>query len=844
MRRFLLMLVGVALGGSCEEAAEGGTDTSVEVSWSGCASEVGRGTCELAQKPLTVWVPELAEAWSWTLGDAPLTPTSSALVDGGVRLTFEVSTAMPGALALIDQEGAQAFSLMLEPYALEPSSFEWGGRYRELAGSKDVRARRALAEELAAGVGRAATLEALSRLHHAAKLWRNRGDPADEVAELRALLDREKAMAERLGRTGEVCEAVKMQVFLDTAVSTSGGDESWRAWSEACSRHSPSMAAKFDFFVGVHALRRGRYGEAEARLRRVRTFASRTGNAFLLPSRERLLELFVDTGRWREARAEIDALETAQAPRCRRGILDADLGAVRVAARLRGDADLGDPRPGLLRALEVHAPGGACESSLLYHHDLIKLGYVDALDEDANALGARLRVLEAATLYEKYPLQRAELRVHEALLRESPQDTRRALSQMADEMGEGTEPEARWRYNMLAARLAELVEDHSAAVEAYRAAEAVLDHLWQRVRSGAVREQWFGSYHSSALRLMETLVELGDAEAAACAVRRARSRALERGGAPMLACDRPWAKHEGELVVLIVPDEHGAWRVFAIEDERVVDTRTVPAFDEKSDAARWWDPWGQWLGRASRVRLLASREAMEVPLHRLGWEGEPLGLRHPVAWGLDLSERPSSAPATEGALVVFADADPLRTLARYEGEVLAGMAELADAGWSTQYAGREVDLDLLTRSLPGAGLLHYYGHGLRDEEKVAAHQGELGTTALLLANGTRLDVGDIASARRVPRHVTLLGCDVGFADGHGWNGGLNLVHAFLLRGATEVLASSAPIEASHAAKLGATLYQHQSPEAIDLGRALHRAWKRGIPSRSEELWNDLRVWTP
>lgn len=837
------ILLALLLGG-CDDPPEDADARAAEVLWTGCASYVGPSTCEVGDAPLRLWVPGDAIGWTWTLDQEPLLPVSQVAVDGGLQVQLDIPPDVSAELALVHGRGRKAFSLSLEPFALDPDRFSWGAAYRARVAEGDMDGRRALADTLAGAVEDDASIEALAQLHHATKLRLNRGDPADDVAEVRALLTRTRRVAEDLGRRGEACEALKLQVFLDTAVSASGGEASWRDSVDACAELAPAVAAKFDYYVGVHALRRGRYAEAEARLKRARAFAERTDDVFVLPTRQRLLELFVDTGRWREARTELDALEDAEASGCRRGMMDADLGSVRVSVRLRRDGDLGDPRPALQRALEVHAPGGGCESTLLYHHDLIELAYADALDGDAHALGERLKVLDAAALYEKYPLERAELHVYEALLTGAAANAQRALDAMEAEMVEGTEPEARWRHHMLRARLAVLRGDSAAEIEAYRAAEGVLDRLWQRVRSGAVREQWFGSYHSSAQQLMEALVAAGDPEAAACAVRRARSRALERTpNAAVPTCDRPWARHEGELVVLVVPNGTGAWRVFAVEDERVVDTRTVAAAEAGDDDSTWWNPWAPQLQRATAVRILAGRGALEVPLHHLGWDGRPLGTRRPVTWGLDLASPPLQGPSAD-ALVVFSDADPLRTLTRYEDAVVATSSRLDAEGWTTTYLGGRVDLAGLSARLPAGGLLHYYGHGLLDEESVAAHQGDLGTTALLLADGTRLGVGDVASAPAVPRRVVLLGCDVGFSDGNGWNGGLNLVHAFLLRGADEVLASSAPIRASHAAELGAFLYDDQTPETIDLSEALHTAWQEDASMRSALLWKDLRVWTP
>lgn len=847
---------------------------SGEVLWIGCDATVNAGQCEIDDGPITVWVPGGAQGLHFALAGRPLAPTSrtpthdvghdAARVDGTrFVVPVRVDRGQRVELELRDQDDRVVWALGLRSYALARARSEYQDQLSQARAATSADERHQLGQALIDGLQRQPPMQRLARLSDARRLSFDGTDFKTSFDRMAPLLGRVADTAASLDRWGEQCQAASISLYFADFNANAKAAERWLPLEQPCRKRAPRWGIEFDFFVGALALNRGDYETAAFRFARARKQGLRLGLQQGAEASLMYVTLLCRMARWTEATRELESLEHQTLDPCTRALSDSWIGYLRLRARRR-DHDLGDPRPALLRALQLHKPGAACERVSLRDYDVLKLGLAAALRGDLQETRQRLAALDPDQLTGKFPPQYEELRAHAALLAgdrmaagEAATAMARSLARSPDANSQG---EVWWRVVMLEAAVAEAAGDSVAAIEAYRRAEAVLDGFREDVESGAARDRWLTGFRKSALRLVEHLVESGQLEDAACAARTARVRALvlqDTVASELVGqhdareqCERPWSRRPGELVMFFVPRLDGTWRVFEILDNVVRSTRVVSALPTTAeDDGGWWDPWSDALRTVDMVRVLASEAAFAVPFHALDWEGTPLASRRAVVYGLDLPALGHSPTRARSAQVAFADADPLRTLDRYEPDVARVARTLSQQGWDVRYETAETDRQRLVQVLPSVSLLHYYGHGQRNPLVSGAGPlppQDVGTTALLLVDGTQLDVDDVLDLPAVPRWVVLLGCEVGFPDVQGWSGGLNLAHAFLLAGATQVIASTEPLDAAAAAALGPQLYapSEASGTAMDLSVRLQRAWaSHALDETTPPPWHALRVWS-
>lgn len=840
--------------------------SSADILWTGCAADNDHLRCEVGQEPLVVWVPGELDGWQWQLDGEHVQPTVVERASGGTRVTLPLASIEGGEheLALVDEAGAVAWTLTLLGDALAPYRAAFASELGALRGSADLDARLRLAQRLLAEAPSEPSLDKLARLQAARELHLDDRGIASSPAAVEDLLERAADTAVRLQRWGEPCKAASIGLMLATNTWNTDGIARWERWVEPCRQRSAHWDIALSYYVGVVRLRQGRYSDAALELGRARRGAAALGLSHELLAQKRQIELLLRTARFSEASRELQALQSHPAEGCARASLDSDIGFFQLLAWQQGDIDLGDPRVALGRALASHDKGGPCERLELADHDRIKLGYAAAEVGDAKGLAHSIGSIDPRTLRGKFPAQYHELRVLEAVLREATNEAHVALEAMESSLSDTLDPAARWRLHTARAQVAEAEGDVNGVIDAQRAAEGVLDEIRDGVSSEAIRDRWLSGYRRSATSLVERLIEAGRLEEAACATRRARSRALEfhdlaarpsssSATPPHTASDpclRPWSRRPDELVLLVFARPSGGWWAFEIRDEAVRDVTVLPELpiEPGEDTGAWWDPWSSSLAATSAVRVLPSGEAHAVAFHRLGWRGAPLASQRAVIYGLDLEPmEPTSLEQPPTALVAFADVDPLRSLDRYANAVTEVDATLSDEGWSTEWMeGEQCNSASLRERLPSVSLFHYYGHGEQrgvDPLSSPEHEDDVGTTALVLAGGMHLDVDDVLTLPQVPRWAVLLGCQLGHHDLHGWSGGLSLAHAFLLAGTEQVMASTHVIEAAAVAELGPQLYADRPPDGFELSSALHLAWASRDVAAGEPRWKDLRVWS-
>lgn len=217
-----------------------------------------------------------------------------------------------------------------------------------------------------------------------------------------------------------------------------------------------------------------------------------------------------------------------------------------------------------------------------------------------------------------------------------------------------------------------------------------------------------------------------------------------------------------------------------------------------------------WLGRVARqirdapgVMVLLEPEALALRLDLRLRERLPPGA--PVVYSMDLPTSESCrAPSVRKALVV---ADPGQDLvhARIEGQQVADA--LAKGGATVELVSgakaRTVQVRARLES-PDLDWFHFAGHAVRGGREGRA-------SALLFADGTRLEVDDILTLERAPPRVVLSSCEGAAFDGEAVLG-LGVAQAFLLAGACEVVAGTRTVGDAATLALMTQLYA-ASPSA-------------------------------
>jgi CHAT domain-containing protein len=258
-------------------------------------------------------------------------------------------------------------------------------------------------------------------------------------------------------------------------------------------------------------------------------------------------------------------------------------------------------------------------------------------------------------------------------------------------------------------------------------------------------------------------------------------------------------------VVLVYHPVRDGWAGFALGADSASARRLGPidpAAPPSALAASLLEPFRDVLASAARLRVAAYGALDRVDFHALPWEGRPLVGSFPVAYGLDLpASTTSDTEPQAGPLALIVD-DPLDDLPASRSEARLVAEALAGKGWRVErIEGEKATHAAVVAGLgaPGLSLFHYAGHAL-----FAGRDGW--DSGLPLAAGGWLTVGDVLALARSPGQVVLSGCDTAKTADAGGAAGLGLGQAFLLAGASAVVASSRPVQDEIAQRTMESLY--------------------------------------
>lgn len=395
------------------------------------------------------------------------------------------------------------------------------------------------------------------------------------------------------------------------------------------------------------------------------------------------------------------------------------------------------------------------------------------------------------------------------------------------------------------------------AIEAYREAEATLENLAHGVDAtapGSTADRRYLMFSGAARRLVALLIETQDTAAALMVARDARNRALRMHARPsctLAGRTRDDPPPPGALHLFFFPRDDatgpadaGWFGLAATATEvRAVPLALAPLPDgtggESPEVLRRWSeqmlkPFERELADAGELTVFPSGALHSVPFHALPWDNGIVLDELSVRYGLDVSVCGTPAlddPGRPGLVVSGGDYS-----LRVEGDAVAAIL---------RGSGRAIEHRSATSRAPFIELLsgrywmaHLAAHGQHPADEVMFAADVL----LAFDDGTDLKRDEILAADAVPALVFLSACRSSFADGDTLGGGLNLAHAFLVRGARFVIGAERDIDAGVTRTFAQHFYRELAAgDPVDVAEAWRAAYLAARTSLAPSLQADLRM---
>lgn len=268
---------------------------------------------------------------------------------------------------------------------------------------------------------------------------------------------------------------------------------------------------------------------------------------------------------------------------------------------------------------------------------------------------------------------------------------------------------------------------------------------------------------------------------------------------------------DGELLLLFHPLP-SAWVGFAQDGDGQVARRLACRIEDLPPeplGACLLGPFADRIAAARQFRVLPYGALTQVDFHALPLGGDVLLAAGPVVYGSDLERRPVEPAVHPPHALLVADPGGDLPAARREADAVAAALSPPAGDWRLRSLRGTAATGAAVRDLlPHVDLVHYAGHAV-----FAGFGGW--ESALPLADGSRLTVGDVLTLERVPRWIVLSGCETAGTERPAAAESVTLAHAFLAVGAESVVATTRPVADATANRLIAAFY---------------RAWTGGSPA--------------
>ncbi len=864
----------------------------------GCR-HVEAGTCTLVSGDtgqLRVWIDvQRRAALMVEIDGAPIDPERAA-VDGGQRLRIAVpESAKLLRITGVDPPWTEPFELRIArelepPVVAEAHAMVDAGRILEAV------------ELLRGALGQ---LDGTERLAASQMLWRLLVT-FDPVAGLDQV-EQAAELARALGRDRDLADCAAGASFLALLFGDLARARRWTQELEGVAATQPEARVWARYYGGMLASRTGDLSDSVRALEEAgRLGLHLEMSSALLSIHEQRATVLAELGRAEEAllaAREIQERVTAPGVACNdRARALGNVAWINLLLAAAGHPH-DPPRPLLEQQLAAVSATGPCPDSS--NPALVNLALVALAEHEPEEAWEWLLAQQAAGVPAYLRLWVDEIAAQIGVA--TGRDALVPALVVRPDPG-GGEPGLRWMAIVRHAQTLDALGFGDAAIASYLEAEAVLEETFLSVGVDLGRELFLAGRRASAEGLIELLVRRGDVDAAFCRARLARGRALrtvdraariaglsseqrarrsellfgflamqdtlaaerredwkfsaperehrERrreqrvakaralldealrltGGRDKPAdCDDLPALDPGEVTILQFPRAKGGSWIFVADAEGASER----AVADVGDASRWTadllEPLANRLSAAESIRIMPTGAGWSVPFHALPFADGVLLDLAPVVYALDLPARPQRGAAIGKAVVVANPSEDLPHAAEEASEV---ERRLASMGWTVgRLTAAEATRARLSESLADAGLLHYAGHG--------RYEGVDGWgAALLLHDGDQLAVSDILALPRVPAAVVLSGCDTATVDRETVAGGMNLGRAFVLAGASWVIAAEGEVDDELARAVGVALYDESVPPGMFDGPAALRRAQLRLRAEHPDRWHAFRVVVP
>lgn len=314
----------------------------------------------------------------------------------------------------------------------------------------------------------------------------------------------------------------------------------------------------------------------------------------------------------------------------------------------------------------------------------------------------------------------------------------------------------------------------------------------------------------------------------------AEATALLEDGAPSWSCELAMPERPNDAVITTVPNyDQDSWTAMLArrngDGELVIETAGVDVVDFEAAGESILEQFSQSLARVASLRVIPMGGFAEVDFHSLWFERGPTDIA--ITYSLGLGAMRENAPLDFRAAVI-AGATNLVAVRR---EAAAVTKWLQSFGWRVESRWNPTDE-------PQPSLMHYAGHGFDNG-------GMLGwQNAIELPDLGRVSAAQIIAGQRSPNLVVLGACSTGGVTTNAIDGGMSLAAAFLLAGASMVIAPTRDVDDTAAYELGRELYRDFSGEPYALARVLARLQMQQLEqvpaTDGAQSYSSWRAWVP
>jgi tetratricopeptide (TPR) repeat protein len=865
------------------------------VEWAGCSVVKKGPRCELeSDRKLTIWaMGEGANSWKFSADQRAMRPLDSVWLQNGLQVVFVVPPHTRRVLA-VGSDGLEVWSLAVE----EPSTgtgiaelvkagkrgdAQAANRLKEMTSSGDP-GFRAVAE---AGYGRVmlargALREAEIAMRAALAADRESGRLSDEMKDGSVLIWALAALGQRFSDARAVLgslveardqfpEGTAWYSYSEGMIAREVGDlrrslASYRASARVSERlRRVVLGNDLAEDLAQILVTLGRSEEAVTILENLPSKDDPCARASLMINRaEARLEAALGGGAMEESRllaalAEEQAA-TAECPDPHRRLLSlADSawhaiatadgpGADRLVGLLRAESDAKDPLAQAWKAdvigrwnMARRRPRAALESfeeqsaiaraaGLQNERLRAEIGAGEALQALGEHSAAVVRLRAAQTLqqrmFESIPLVEGG-----GFLTSHAEAVRHLVDALVDVKATD---EAMW-----AARLARVSEARYAArsdrlerlsVEDRRQWDLALEHYTRSRRT--IEEEAMEDWRVPRQALGRVRAEReARAEEAWQTLDSAYRLLVDGDGTPSRG---PSAVTRDQVEIALFPAAK-SWVAFTRTREGVESHRfRDDALDSTETASSVLEMLSKELDRARRVIFLPFGRSDHLDWHAVSWRGAPLVARFEVEYGFDLPKavtKPVPEDRSSRALLVVNPTEDLQE-ADKEGDLVA---RALGASWTiTRLDRRAGDRTTVLQLLPNVGLFHYSGHAQ------AAGSSGGGSTALILAGGARVQLGDLLALPRLPAVVVLSACQAAATAPiltESSTSMVGLAQAFLVAGTHSVVAPTRDVADGDARAFVAKLYETigRSGGDLSLGSAFRQAAMDSVGRTSQSF---------